>query len=205
MTEGIWVAIVGAISSVLGGLGVKIYEKRKETQLKSQATKHRNRLHNILIVYKAIEDMVAHGSADRAILFIGSNGGSRPRPGHVYQVSAVHAACNKEATETILEKFRIVRVDAQYVEILLTLLDSKDCVKYSDTTLMPEGRLKDIYSAENVKSAQIYYLGHSEEELYFCSVASFSSNLETAKSKTAIALAIDVMRHSFNLYSIRET
>jgi hypothetical protein len=204
MSENIWIAIVGALGAAFGGVGAKWVEKQKLLRNKREAAKHRNRLYNILVVYKAIEEIVSQGYADRAILFIGSNGGARPRPGHVYQVSAIHAACSKDTAEDLLDRYKIVRVDAHYIEILLRLLDSKDQVKFTDTASMSEGRLKDIYISEGVKSANIYYLGHSEEELYLCSFGSFNKSLDDVPTKNALSLYVDAMRHSFNLYSIKE-
>jgi hypothetical protein len=204
MSDAVIISIISLVSSVLAGLGVKWYELRKKVIQERKSTEHRNRLHNILVVYKAIEDIVAKGYVDRAILFIGSNGGARPRPGHVYQVSAVHASCNKESTEVILDKFKVVRVDAQYIELLLNLMNAKDCVYYDDVSIMPEGRLKDIYLGEGINSSSVYYLGHSEEELYFCSFANYHAPVLTQQTKPVLSLTVDVIRNSFSLYSINQ-
>jgi len=202
MSDAIIISLVSLVSSVLAGFGVKWYELRKKHQLEKKHAEHRDRLHNILVVYRAMEDMISKGYADRAILFMGSNGGARPRVGHPYQVTAVHAVSNHQVAEGIMEKFKVVTVDAQYVELLIRLLDSKDHVYYEDTSVMPEGRLKEIYMGEGIKSALICYLGHSQKELFYCSFSNYDGPVLNKKTKPVLALATDAIRHSFSLYDI---
>jgi hypothetical protein len=203
VSENIWLAIIGLIGTLFGGIGAKWYENYRKKIKTKEAELHTNRLHNTFIVYNTIEKLVEVEGIDRALLLMGSNGGSEPRPGHVYKVQAIHGTSKKEDSEKLINRYLSVRADAQYIDLLKTLLSTKEYIKL-ETKKMSEGKLKTYYLSEGVTYSNVYYLGHSKEELYYCSIASFNKPLDTPLIESTIDLAVTTMRNAFDYYAVKD-
>jgi hypothetical protein len=194
--KGLWAVAVAIVTT----LGIKIWEYFLSWKRQIEADSNAQRITNILAVVSALDELVEQSKIGRAMLFVGSNGGMLPRPGHLYKVQCVYGNSEKEKGQVLVDRYEYVVPDRQYMGILTELITLKDCVRLSVDEMPERSMLKDIYLSEGVKYSYMFYLGSTKSELYYCSVASYDENLDDPSTRSKIDLAINLIRSKFKLY-----
>jgi len=194
-------AIVVAIIAALGGVtGQRVFDwwkAKKETRRKDSAV---HGLTDVAEVYKTMERVVVATSAERFVIFKGSNGGGVPRPGQPFYAAAVHEKHKDDHHERLVEKYKRVEVDAPYIQMILEVIATGKKTLISET--MEPGLLRSIYRAEGVKYSEAYFLSKTEKEVYYCTIATTKENERFAGDgdRVEIDLAISRIREVFKSY-----
>jgi len=202
MTADNFTSIIVAIIAALGGVtGQRIFDwwKSKKEQKRKDSAVHG--LTDISEIYTAMSRVVMVTSADRFVIFKGSNGGGVPRPGQPFYAGAVHESHKNENHERLVEKYRRIEVDAPYIQMLLEVIATGK--KSLEPTTMDAGLLRSIYRAEGVRYSEAYFLSKTEKEVYYCTVATTRENerFESDSDRVEIDLAISRIREVFKLYN----
>jgi len=136
-------------------------------------------------VSDVIEKNFAPLGADRVILFSGHNCGGVPSPGKPYYVTAMQwYAANPEHMER-MEAYRRIRVDPAYIKMLYCIscptadepnepgwrYDRNNGLIVLKTDEMDRCQLKTYYEAEGVVESVIVFLGITDFNLYYMSIA----------------------------------
>jgi hypothetical protein len=191
------VAIIAALGGVTGQRVFDWWKAKKETRLKDNAV---HGLTHMAEVYRAMERVVTVTAVERFVIFKGSNGGGVPRPGQPFYASAVHEKHKDERHERLVEKYKRIEVDANYIQLLLeTIANGK---KILDPDRMENGLLRSIYRSEGIQHSEMYFLGKTDKEVYYCTLATTKDKerFTSDANRVEIDLAISRIREVFKLY-----
>lgn len=196
-SENITSIIVAFIAALGGAGGQKIFDwwkiKKEERRKADMATG----LTDVMQVFEAMTAVITKTSAERFVIFRGSNGGSTPRPGHEFYASAVHEKHDNHDAPRLVEKYRRVAVDASYIAMLLEVIANGK--KLIEVQTMEPGLLKNIYTAEGITYCEVYYIAKTEKEVYYCSIATTKENEKFTREaeRVEIDLAVSTIRDVF--------
>jgi len=114
--------------------------------------------------------------------------------------AAVHEKHKNENHERLVEKYKRIEVDANYIQMLLETISAGR--KTLDVDKMEPGLLRSIYRSEGIQHAECYFLGKNEKEVYYCTLATTKEKQRfTADGdRVEIDLAISRIREVFKLY-----
>lgn len=149
----------------------------------------------IVAIYDEMHKVIELTEAQKFIIFKAHNGGGLIRTNTPLFVSALHEDYSTPFSAT-KEKYQQISVDGEYIRMLSTICEEK-VIKFS-TANMKEGLLKDIYTAEGVRYAEIYFLGQDRKNLYFTSIASAWDNgwTKEPEQELVVKLAINTIRNN---------
>lgn len=120
---------------------------------------------------RAIEGLRKLTYVDRAIIFVGQNGGGKPTPGQKYTVQAQLGF--SKLSDDIPDNYKFIyHVDSHYCVMLQEMLEKGHVI--NEAKNMPEGSvLKNLYTEEGVVCTIIYYLALIDNALTFISIGSY--------------------------------
>ena len=191
------VAIIAALGGVTGQRVFDYWKAKKQDKLKDSAV---HGLTHMAEVYRAMERIITVTSVERFVIFKGSNGGGVPRPGQPFYASAVHEKHKDEHHERLVEKYKRIEVDANYIQMLLETISTGR--KSLDVDKMEPGLLRSIYRSEGIQHSECYFLGKTEKEVYYCTLATTKDKQRFTGDgdRVEIDLAISRIREVFKLY-----
>jgi hypothetical protein len=191
------VAIIAALGGVTGQKLFDYWRTKKQERMKDGAV---HGLTHMAEVYRAMERVVTVTPAERFVIFKGSNGGGVPRPGQPFYASAVHEKHKDDKHERLIEKYKRIEVDSAYVQMLLEVIATGK--KELEVDKMERGLLRSIYRSEGVQYSECYFLGKTEKEVYYCTIATTQEKQRFAGDgdRVEINLAISSIREVFKLY-----
>ena len=189
--------IITGVLTFLGGSGfVKLLDYLKNRTNKKYLEKLTTNLQDLSKIYRIIEKMLDQSSANRVFIFKASNGGGVPKPGSEMFIKLLYAATVKE-DPGIYEKYNSIKVDGQFVEMLIDIQKNGQTLKKTED--MTNSLLKRIYLSEGVKYTEIYFLTNNSHELYYCAISAIKEGevFEEPTKKIAIELGINDLRKIF--------
>jgi hypothetical protein len=158
-------------------------------------SKPSKQIKKIVRIYDEMHRVVELTEVQRFIIFKAHNGGGLIRTNTPLFVSALHEDYSAPFT-SVKETYQQVSVDGEYIRMLSAICENKS-VKLK-TSEMKEGLLKDIYVAEGVRYAEIYFLGQDRKNLYFTSIASAWEDgwSKDPEQELVVKLAINSIRNN---------
>ena len=162
----IWVAVIGALGALGAALVAKFggFGKRKKTSALIDGLEAMSQIDDLLSEFAA-------SGADRALLFEGKNGGSLPRPGRAWRVSAMQYWVGPGVDDSAIGTYRNLNVDGSYRKMLIQAARDERRLYNFHTDQEPECQLKRYYELENVTHSIIVVLGERDDSLIFLSAA----------------------------------
>lgn len=144
-------------------------------------------LSRLSVVYKVMDGVVnTTGSVHRMFIFMGGNGGGRPRPSSPYYVSLLHHTSKDDMG--LAYKFDKVQVDSHYMSTLVNLVQTGS-VQY-DVQRMNDGLIKSIMTVHGAKHVEYHLIKLTPFKLIFCAVV--SENAEYPFDRNSVRLDIDL-------------
>ena len=191
--------IITSILTFLGGSGfIKLVDFIRNRTNKKYLEKLTTNLQDLSKIFRIIERILNQSGAHRVLILKASNGGGIPKPGSEMFIKLLYAATEEEEPN-IYEKYNSIKVDGQYVEMLINI--QKNGMVIEKVSEMPNSLLKRIYQSEEINYAEFYFLGNTATELYFCTVNSKNEEDFSQPSKrVAIELGINDLRKIFDRY-----
>jgi hypothetical protein len=119
----------------------------------------------------ACNALIATSTVERCLVLKLTNGGSEPRPGGTYYVTAMVSA-NEDIKKHKAVDYNKLEVDDAYVDMVVGLKKTKRVQFLVET--MQFSLLRDIYKDEGIKFAEVHYLASTNDATYFCSFAAYS-------------------------------
>ena len=199
--ENITKVVVALLGFLGGGAGVKLIDKWSEWRTKKEKKSILWNLSNLAEVHHYMAEVVTRTPVTRMLIVRGSNGGSTPKPGSEFYITVVHEEHkDKEHNKDVHNRYRGIKIDGTYVTLLLEMI-AKGAVKYKISD-MPEGVLKGVYTADQVKYSEIHFLKSTDTELYYAAVSTTNDNetFSGVEARIEIDLAIDKIKQIFNKY-----
>jgi len=147
----------------------------------------------------AIEALREVPQVDRVIVYRGHNCGGMPTPGKPFFVRAFYG-WSKDKNKDPMDRYDFeISVDLHYMKVLEeVLITDKGGLSKQKVSEMPEGsRLRMFYENEGVVESRLYFLAVVEEELLYCSVASYKEPF-SAGCANEIDLRIEQLRSALD-------
>lgn len=165
------IKLIAAIAGLLTSKGIAsiIEAKLAKAKQSEKDAKVKSHYDTLVAMRDCKEFMLKIGNfktVHRVLLLKGSNSGGIPVVGAPYYARAIEGA--GEYTYT-MENFSQVRVDYQYIQMLLNLISNKKIE--IDVEKLPECLIRKIYETENVKKSVWFYIGANDLEIFFMSVS----------------------------------
>lgn len=178
---------------------MKIVEMVRANQQTKKLRKITTNLEDISKVFQALDDVVRKTRVQRFLIFKGSNGGGIPKPGCPFYVSLIYEE-HKDKNKSLRDKYSNLSVDGSYIDMLIHLYKNGSVkLRVED---MPVGLLKTLYQGEGIKYSEIYFLGNSDKEILFCSVATNTGveTFDTPSDRAEIEIAVNHLKNIFAKY-----
>lgn len=195
------ISIIVAIIAALGGIGAAIINKvNKKDPISEERDEEKKIIHGLKKIQDfnlKLQNFQEHG-AERVILFRGHNGGGYPAPGMPYYVSASRCWTSLGSEQQILNNYRNLLVDAEYITMLLDAWSDRKKAVVLITEQMPDCELKSYYLAEGVSTSMVIILGMRERSLFYMSAAKYGGLFEEAE-KTLIRLSANALWQDINI------
>ena len=190
-------SIIGGIVTFLGGTGfAKLVDYFKNRNNKMHLEKLTTNLQDLSKIYRIMERMLEQSKCYRVLVLKASNGGGIPKPGSEMFTKLLYAATTVEDLQ-IYEKYNSIKVDGQYVDMLINIQKNGGTSLSVDE--MPNSLLKRIYQSEGIKYSEIYFLSNTEKELYYCAVNAINpaEDFLDPQQRIGIELGINDLRKIF--------
>lgn len=115
-------------------------------------------------IHDELNTIMSNLGCCRVLLLRTSNGGGRPVPGSPLYSSTIYQVWDS--------RFRPVgwesqRVDGEYVDLLIKLLKNRKLRLCKGE--LPDGQLKDIYTANNINGSVLALVGSDKNHIYYLS------------------------------------
>ena len=194
-----------------GAGGVKIIDyiltKRKNKLKEAQISDLEWNIKNLKRVYDVMNDITKLHNCNRFLIFKGFNSGDLPKPGNDYYVSVLHESHANDdyflKHEPLANTYDKVKIDQQYIEMLLEII-TKHKTQFIIKN-MSSGLLKRIYSNEDIKYSEIFYIKTINKKIYFCSISSYNDIEEfDSKETLAVELAVQTIINIFSEYIVKD-
>lgn len=200
------------VSGIVGGsFGLKLLdywlEKRKARKYNDKSLNITEGLEAVSNMYQYMDLVIDKTSAERVILFKGSNGGGLPLPTSEFYIKGIHECSDGSInSDDLLEKYKSVLIDGHYANIL------KDIVTHGsikiDVNSMQDCLLKRLYTSENTKYAELHYLGakglvnkKEKFEMFYLSISTTANNdFSLNEDRLQIQLNVDNIKKIFQKY-----
>lgn len=186
---------LGAIATAIGTIAtgafafVKWYLPwRREKKQNVKTISGMQSIHNL---YGAMQEMV-DPAIDRIILFAGHNGGGIPSASKPFYVTALHWIADA-ASGKVIEDYAGIRVDAEYVSMLLSIREKGHVFYVTDE--MPDCKLRQYYHLEGVSQSIIVFLTVKNKRFYYLSAASHQTAGLTLKQVSRVLLKAEKIRN----------
>ena len=172
------------------------YFKRKTESRVDMAANARD----IADIHRIMESVVEETSYNRFLLCVGEDSAGVLAAGKNLYITAQYEKIHKgqdERLEHICDQIQRWKADTPYYDIYSEML-TKGMVQITYDT-MPQSKLKDIYTTQNIKSARVYHLMTTKDsaKVFYCSVASTLKNELSAADRVIIDSAVDKLINIF--------
>lgn len=190
-------------SEFLAGSGTAVaiketfgYIKRKTERKVDMAENARD----IAEIHRIMEAIVEETSYNRVVVMCGEDSAGILAAGKNLYITAQYEKINKgqdERLEHISDQIQRWKADTPYYDLYSEMLTKGYIsIKYEN---LPPSKLKDIYTAQNIKSARIYHLMTTKDsaKVFYCSIASTLKDEPSASDRVIIDSAIDKLTNIF--------
>lgn len=149
---------------------------------------------DIADIHRIMESVVEDTSYNRVCVFLGEDSAGVLAAGKNLYITAQYEKINRsqdERLEHISDQIQRWKADTSYYDLYSEMLTKGVAsIKYD---IMPPSKLKNIYTAQNVKSARVYHLMTTKDsaKVFFCSVASTLKEEPSASDMVIIDSAVD--------------
>lgn len=190
-------------SEFLAGSGTAVAIKETFSYLRRKAEAKIDMASNakdIADIHRIMESVVDETDYNRVCVFLGEDSAGVLAAGKNLYITAQYEKINRsqdERLEYISDQIQRWKADTPYYDLYSEMLTKgKVSIKY-DT--MPPSKLKDIYTAQNVKSAKVYHLMTTKDsaKVFYCSVASTLKDEPSASDRVIIDSAVDKLINIF--------
>ena len=189
-------SIVTSVLTFLGGSGfIKLVDYFRNRTNKKYLEKLTTNLQDLSKIFRIIERILTQSEAHRVLVLKASNGGGVPKPGSEMFIKLLYAATEEEEPN-IYEKYNSIKVDGQYIEMLINIQKNGQVIENIEE--LPNCLLKRIYQSEGIKYAEVYFLGNTATEMYYCAINSKSDEdfIDPIK-RVGIELGVNDLRKIF--------
>lgn len=172
------------------------YVRRKTEKKVDMAENARD----IAEIHRIMENIVEETSYNRVCLFMGEDSAGVLAAGKNLYITAQYEKINRnqdERLEYISDQIQRWKADSPYYDLYSEML-TKGMVSIQYST-MPPSKLKNIYTAQNVKSAKVYHIMTTKDsaKVFFCSVASTLMEEPSASDMVIVDSTIDKLINIF--------
>ena len=141
-----------------------------------------------------IDDVIKHTAINRFVLFHTHNGNGQPNYFKPYKVSYLqYNALNP----SVINKYQNIEVDNDYTKMLIEIQENDSHFVKRNVSDMDCGLLKTIYTKENVKYSEVYFLCATNSGIIYTSVASTEAVADFDSDRLEISLAISKLKEIF--------
>lgn len=190
-------------SEFLAGSGTAVAIKETFSYIRRKTEKKVDMAANardIAEIHRIMESVVAETSYNRFVVMMGEDSAGVLAAGKNLYVTAQYEKINREEDERleyISDQIQRWKSDTAYYDLYSEML-TKGMVEIKYDKL-PASKLKDIYTAQNVKSARVYHLMTTKDsaKVFYCSVASTLKDEPSASDRVIIDSAIDKLTNIF--------
>ena len=192
------IALIAFFGTTTGLTLLKDFKKRKDFE-KNRKEVYKEHINNVK-VYRKLTELRQSTSFDRILIFEGKNSDTAGKPLTTYTIKCVQASCNDYfAEKEVLEKFHDFKPDPHYRSILGTITEPNgNEILIINTETLPNGRLKEIYEANDIKCSIIFLIGVTKKfHLIFGSASLYNTNNEeeiTIKDLNELKITIDYLK-----------
>ena len=143
---------------------------------------------NIVHINRFMRSVCANTDVDRFLIFRLTPDG----------YSCILDEQHSDNAVTMYEEFRHVKVDNGYIDMVNLSINDVVHIKVEE---LSDSLLKDIYVAQKVYYARIYFLHKYKNDIFFCSISTYKhSFLDTLDQEAKISAAVDSIRKAFKAY-----
>lgn len=186
---GLVVAVIAATHKGLTNAIQKWFERRDQEKWSViQGLKQLRAMHD------SFQEIIGIEKANRVLIFAGSNSGGVPRIDSPFYCEAIHGTYDPSICEIDpLERYGIKRkVDRFYVEMLLQL--EKDGSVILEREKMPDCKLKNYYTDEEVRHSALWFIGIIDCKFLYVSVATCEETPFSKSELMRMELAVERLR-----------
>ena len=195
---------IGPIASAIGVIAtgafafIKWYLPwRRERSLNANTI---SGLQSISRVYETMKE-IEESAVERVILFAGHNGGGIPSASKPFYVTALHWVADAESSK-IIEDYVNIRVDAEYVTMLLTIRERGFLML--ETKSMPDCKLKHYFQLEGVTASMVVFLTVKDKRFYYFSASTKSDHGIDENMRSRILLKAEKIANELERKSTNE-
>lgn len=177
----------GGLTTLLVSKYIDYRRRRKEAKV-DMAQNSRD----IAEVYRIMRHVTKASFFDRVMVFVGEDSAGILAVGKNLYITCQYEEIDGESTvQEIREDIQRWRADAPYYDIYSEMLmKGVSIVKTED---MPDGKLKNIYKMQGIKSAYLCHLMTTKDhsKVFFCSIASSARDTPTEEDMFIINSSVD--------------
>lgn len=164
MIEVIIAVVSGSFGTALLGYLYKIYKDWKAEKRDIGAV-----FKQISSVYNNMNTVLQETKANRFLILKTENGGGRPIVGRAIYASVIYEDYNSPF-KSVRNEYQRLLVDQEYIQMLIEA-QSQGVSSLVVKQMPDKSILKRIYTQEQVKYSEIFYLHQNKKEYWYCSIA----------------------------------
>lgn len=146
-------------------------------------------------IYSIMDETLDNTQFDRFLILKSENGGGIPRLGNHLYTSVIMERHTVPTKVRALDLYKKIELDRDYILMLTEIYNvGKKRFIVAD---MPEGLLKRIYNSEGVKFSKVYHLYTAENAMFYCSVATKSTDTPSENDVLIADLNVNLISNIF--------
>jgi hypothetical protein len=154
-----------------------------------------NTMETLARIYSIMDDTLEETEFDRFLILKSENGGGIPKLGNHLYTSVIMERHTVPAKVRAMDLYKKIELDRDYITMLTEIyVSGKKRFKVDE---MPQGLLKRIYNSEGVKFSKVYHLYTAENAMFYCSVATRSTDTPNENDLLMVDLNVSLISNIF--------